>query len=56
MGYWSRLTLLQRFTIASAAIAAALAITANRRQNAFAAKVEVGTAGKAIPTYLDYNL
>lgn len=39
-----------------AAKAAALAITANRRQNAFAAKVEVGTAGKAIPTYLDYNL
>ncbi len=39
-----------------AAKAAAMAITANRRQTAFAAKVEVGTAGKAIPTYLDYNL
>lgn len=36
--------------------AAALAITANRRQTAFAAKVEVGTAGKAIPTYLDYKM
>jgi hypothetical protein len=39
-----------------AAKAAALAITANRRHTAFAAKVEVGTAGKAIPTYLDYKL
>lgn len=40
----------------AAARAAATAITANRRQTAFAAKIEVGTAGKAIPTYLDYNL
>jgi hypothetical protein len=39
-----------------AAKAAVLAITANRRQTAFAAKVEVGTAGKAVPTYLDYNM
>jgi hypothetical protein len=39
-----------------AAKAAAMAITANRRHNAFAAKVEVGTAGKAVPTYLDYNM
>jgi hypothetical protein len=39
-----------------AARAAALAITANRRQNAFAARVEVGTAGKAIPSYLDCAL
>ena len=39
-----------------AAKAAALAITANRRQTAFAAKVEVGTAGKAVPTYVDYNM
>ncbi|RZU50451.1 hypothetical protein EV385_2223 [Krasilnikovia cinnamomea] len=36
-----------------AAKAAALAITANRRQTAFAAKVEVGTPGKAIPSYVD---
>ncbi|GAB1694682.1 hypothetical protein [Krasilnikovia sp. M28-CT-15] len=33
--------------------AAALAITANRRQTAFAARIEVGTAGKAIPSYVD---
>lgn len=39
-----------------AAKAAAVAITANRRQTAFAAKVEVGTAGKAVPTYVDYNM
>jgi hypothetical protein len=39
----------------AAAKAAALAITANRRQTAFAAKVEVGTAGKAIPNYVDCN-
>ncbi len=39
-----------------AARAAALAITANRRQNAFAARVEVGTAGKAVPSYLDCAL
>jgi hypothetical protein len=40
----------------AAAKAAALAITVNRRQTAFAAKVEVGTAGKAVPTYVDYNM
>jgi len=40
----------------AAAKAAALAITANRRQTAFAAKVEVGTAGKAIPSYVDWNM
>jgi hypothetical protein len=39
----------------AAAHAVTLAITANRRQTAFAAKVEVGTAGKAIPTYVDCN-
>ncbi|AGZ46337.1 hypothetical protein [Actinoplanes friuliensis] len=33
--------------------AAAIAMTANRRQTAFAARVEVGTAGKGIPTYID---
>jgi hypothetical protein len=37
----------------AAARAAALAITANRRQTAFAARVEVGTPGKGIPTYID---
>ncbi|BCJ53824.1 hypothetical protein Asp14428_52990 [Actinoplanes sp. NBRC 14428] len=36
-----------------AAKAAAMAITANRRQTAFAARVEVGTAGKQVPTYID---
>jgi hypothetical protein len=36
-----------------AAKAAALAITANRRQTAFASRVEVGTAGKGVPTYID---
>jgi hypothetical protein len=40
----------------AAATAAAVAITANRRQSAFAAKVEVGTAGKAIPSYVDWNM
>lgn len=30
-----------------------LAVTANRRQTAFAARVEVGTHGKAIPSYVD---
>lgn len=37
------------------AVAQALsgAITANRRQSAFAARVEVGTAGKATPSYVD---
>jgi hypothetical protein len=39
-----------------AAKAAAMAITANRRQSAFAAKVEVGMAGKAIPSYVDWNM
>ncbi|MDT5030650.1 MAG: hypothetical protein QOC94_821 [Actinoplanes sp.] len=29
------------------------AITENRRQTAFAARVEVGTPGKAIPSYVD---
>ncbi|MEV6600687.1 hypothetical protein AB0M36_28120 [Actinoplanes sp. NPDC051346] len=36
-----------------AAKAAAMAITNNRRQNAFAARVEVGTPGKQVPTYID---
>jgi len=36
-----------------AARAAAMAITANRRQAAFASRVEVGTAGKGVPTYID---
>jgi hypothetical protein len=36
-----------------AAQAAALAITANRRQTAFAARVEVGTPGKGVPSYID---
>jgi len=36
-----------------AARAAAMAITANRRQTAFASRVEVGTAGKGVPTYID---
>jgi hypothetical protein len=39
-----------------AARAAALAITANRRQTAFASRVEVGTAGKSVPSYLDCAL
>jgi hypothetical protein len=39
-----------------AARAAALAITANRRQTAFAARVEVGTAGKSVPSYVDYAM
>jgi hypothetical protein len=33
--------------------AAAIAMTANRKQTAFASRVEVGTAGKGIPTYID---
>ncbi|GAB1643302.1 hypothetical protein [Krasilnikovia sp. MM14-A1259] len=33
--------------------ATALAITANRRQTALASRIEVGTAGKAIPSYVD---
>jgi hypothetical protein len=36
-----------------AAQALAMAVTANRRQTAFAARVEVGTHGKAIPSYVD---
>ena len=36
-----------------AAQALSLAITANRQQKAFAARVEVGTPGKAVPSYLD---
>ena len=36
-----------------AARAAALAITANRRQTAFASRVEVGTSGKGVPSYID---
>ncbi|MEV8507348.1 hypothetical protein AB0368_21375 [Actinoplanes sp. NPDC051475] len=36
-----------------AAKAAAMAITANRRQSAFASRVEVGTPGKQVPTYID---
>jgi hypothetical protein len=39
----------------AAAQAVSVAITGNRRQTAFAAKIEVGTAGKAIPNYLDCN-
>ena len=36
-----------------AAKAAATAIVANRRQTAFASRVEVGTAGKGVPSYID---
>jgi hypothetical protein len=36
-----------------AAQALSLAITANRQQKAFAARVEVGTPGKAVPSYVD---
>ena len=36
--------------------ALSLAITANRRQTAFAARVEVGTPGKAVPSYVDYAM
>jgi hypothetical protein len=39
-----------------AAHALSLAITANRRQTAFASRVEVGTPGKAIPSYVDYAM
>jgi hypothetical protein len=39
----------------AAAQAVSMAIIGNRRQTAFAAKIEVGTAGKAIPSYLDCN-
>ncbi|HET9517197.1 MAG TPA: hypothetical protein VFO77_05690 [Actinoplanes sp.] len=37
----------------AAAQAATTAITSNRRQTAFAARVEVGTPGKATPSYVD---
>jgi hypothetical protein len=36
-----------------AAQALSRAITANRQQTVFAARVEVGTQGKAVPSYLD---
>ena len=36
-----------------AAQALSLAMTTNRRQTAFAARIEVGTPGKAIPSYVD---
>jgi hypothetical protein len=36
-----------------AAQALSMAITTNRRQTAFAARVEVGTQGKATPSYVD---
>jgi hypothetical protein len=39
----------------AAAQAVSAAIIGNRRQTAYAAKIEVGTAGKAIPNYLDCN-
>jgi hypothetical protein len=37
----------------AAARASALAMTTNRRQQAFADRVEVGKAGKSVPSYLD---
>jgi hypothetical protein len=37
----------------AAALAASTAMTANRKQNAFASRVEVGTGGKALPSYVD---
>jgi hypothetical protein len=37
----------------AAAMAASTAMTANRRQNAFASRVEVGSGGRAIPSYVD---
>ena len=37
----------------AAAKAAAAAITTNRRQTAFAARIEAGSAGKSVPSYLD---
>nr|BFE67567.1 hypothetical protein GCM10020092_008680 [Actinoplanes digitatis] len=39
----------------AAAHAVSTAITGNRRQTAYAAKIEVGTACKAIPAYVDCN-
>ena len=39
----------------AAARAVSTAITGNRRQTAYAAKVEVGTAGKAVPAFVDCN-
>jgi hypothetical protein len=40
----------------AAAQAVAMAITTNRRQTAFAARVEVGTVGKMPPSYVDYAM
>lgn len=40
----------------AAAQALSLAMTTNRRQTAFAARIEVGTPGKAIPSYVDYAM
>jgi hypothetical protein len=37
----------------AAARASAAAMTTNRRQQAFADRVEVGKAGKSVPSYLD---
>lgn len=39
-----------------AAQALAMAVTANRRQMAYASRVEVGTPGKAVPSYVDYAM
>jgi hypothetical protein len=35
------------------ALALSTAITANRQQTRFVARVEVGTAGKSVPSYVD---
>ena len=40
----------------AAALAVSTAITANRRQTRFAGRVEVGTAGKPVPSYVDYAM
>jgi hypothetical protein len=37
----------------AAAHASATAITTNRRQQAFAERIEVGTSGKSTPSYVD---
>jgi hypothetical protein len=37
----------------AAARASAAAMTMNRRQTAFATRVEAGSAGKSVPSYLD---
>jgi hypothetical protein len=37
----------------AAARASALSMTTNRRQQAFADRVEVGKAGKSVPSYVD---